>query len=146
MPEVKPTLITDNKSLILGELGKIIAIYRASGDKGKVMGYSRAITNIKAYTKPILNANQMDEIAGVGDGIKKKVAEFLDKGKMSKLDELKSDKKMVVLETLAKIWGVGPVAAQKLYSARIRTIEDVQKKTDLLTNHQKIGLKYYEDF
>ena len=57
----------------------------------------------------------MDEIAGVGDGIKKKVAEFLDKGKMSKLDELKSDKKMVVLETLAKIWGVGPVAAQKLF-------------------------------
>ena len=88
----------------------------------------------------------MDEIAGVGDWIKKKVAEFLDKGKMSKLDELKSDKKMVVLETLAKIWGVGPVAAQKLYSAGIRTIEDVQKKTDLLTNHQKIGLKYYEDF
>ncbi len=125
MADVEPTLIPDNKSLILGELGKLVSIYRAAGDKGKVMGYSRAITNIKSYTKPILNADQMDQIAGVGDGIKKKVAEFLDKGKMSKLDELKSDKKMMVLETLAKIWGVGPVAAQKLYSAGIRTIEDL---------------------
>ncbi len=52
----------------------------------------------------------------------------------------------MVLDELGKIWGVGPVAAQKLYESGIRSVEDLQKKQDLLTNAQKIGLKYYKDF
>ena len=53
----------------------------------------------------------MDEIPGVGDGIKKKIAEFIADGKMTKLEDLKKDSKVMALESLAKIWGVGPVAA-----------------------------------
>ena len=52
------------------------------------MGYTRAISNIKAYPKVITRAEQMDEIPCVGKGIKKKVAEYLAVGKMSKLDSL----------------------------------------------------------
>ncbi len=62
---------------------------------------------------------------GIGSGIKKKVAEFLEEGKMSKLQELKSDSKVILLEKLAKIWGVGPVAARKLYDSGIRSIADL---------------------
>lgn len=47
---------------------------------------------------------------------------------MSKLQELKSDNKVVILDQLGKIWGVGPVAAYKLYEAGIRSIEDLEKK------------------
>lgn len=36
----------------------------------------------------------MDEIPFVGDGIKKKVAEFLALGKMTKLENLKGDSKL----------------------------------------------------
>ena len=57
----------------MSELGKLMNIYQAAGDKGKVMGYRRAISNIKTYSKPITDAKQMDEIPYVGDGIKKKV-------------------------------------------------------------------------
>lgn len=58
------------------------------------MGYQRAISNIKAYAKPITSADQMDEIPFVGDGIKKKVAEFLAEGKMTKLQNLQSEPKI----------------------------------------------------
>ena len=98
----------DSKSAIVGELVKLMNIYQAAGDKGKVMGYRRAISNIKAYAKPITSADQMDEIAFVGDGIKKKVAEFLEEGKMSKLQNLEEDPKLMALDALAQIWGVGP--------------------------------------
>jgi DNA polymerase/3'-5' exonuclease PolX len=64
----------------------------------------------------------MDGIPGIGDGIKKKIAEVLKGQSMSKLDELKSDPKMMVLDTLAQVWGVGPVAAKTLYASGIRTI------------------------
>jgi len=86
----------DFKADIVGELNKLMSIYKAVGaaEKGKVMGYQRAISNIKAYTKPITNADQMDEIPFVGDGIKKKVREFLAEGKMTKLQNLQSDTKL----------------------------------------------------
>lgn len=88
----------------------------------------------------------MDQIPFVGEGIKKKVKEFIAEGKMSKLETLKGDKKLVLLETFAKIWGVGAVAAEKLYQSGFRSIEELRKKPEILTQYQKIGLKYFEDF
>jgi DNA polymerase IV len=103
------------KAKIVGELEKLMKIYQSSGDRGKVMGYGRAISNIKSYAKPITDFNQMDEIPFIGDGIKKKVKEFMEEGKMTKLETLQADPKLTILSDLEKIWGVGPVAAQKLY-------------------------------
>ena len=76
---------------IVAELNKILSKYKAAGDRGKVMGYQRAISNIKAYAGKITNADQMDEIPFVGEGIKKKVREFLAEGKMSKLECLQGN-------------------------------------------------------
>ena len=92
------------------------------------MGYQRAISNIKTYAKPITNADQMDEIPFVGDGIKKKVREFIAQGKMTKLENLQSEPKLQTLDKLSKIWGVGPVAAERLYSSGIRSIAQLRKR------------------
>ena len=48
--------VLDFKGQILTELGKLMGIYQSAGDKGKVMGYRRAISNIKVYAKPITDA------------------------------------------------------------------------------------------
>ena len=92
----------------------------------------------------------MDYIPFVGEGIKKKVAEFLEKGKMTKLENLKEDPRLVAVETLSKVWGIGNAAAEKLYASGISTIEQlreqVKKSPGLLNRNQKVGLKYYEDF
>ena len=88
----------------------------------------------------------MDEIPFIGEGIKKKVKEFLAEGKMSKLESLKRDEKLMLLEMFAKIWGVGAVAAQKLYQSGFRSIEELRKNPEILTQYQKVGLKYFEDF
>ena len=53
----------------------------------------------------------MDEIPFVGDGIKKKVAELIAEGNMSKLTNLKEDPKLMALDALAQVWGVGPQSA-----------------------------------
>jgi len=75
------------------------------------MGYRKAISNIKAYAKLITNAEQMNEIPFVGNGIKKKVAEIIAEGTTSKLTNLVKDPKLMALDALAQVWGVGPVAA-----------------------------------
>jgi DNA polymerase/3'-5' exonuclease PolX len=63
-----------------------MSIYQASKDNGKVMGYRRAISSIKAYKDPITSASQMDDIPYVGEGIKIKVKQLLEQGKINKLE------------------------------------------------------------
>ena len=41
--------------------------------------------------------------------------------------------------------GAGPETAKKWYAKGYRTIEDL-KRSDKLTQQQKIGVKYYEEF
>ena len=116
-----------------------MSIYQAAGDRGKVMGYRRAISNIKTYSKSITDASQMDEIPFVGDGIKKKVKELIEEGKMTKLVNLEEDPKLKALDALAQIWGVGPQSASKLYSSGISSIADlrdkIKKNPDLLNTN-----------
>jgi len=66
------------KAKIVAELEKLMKSYQSMGDKQRVMGYGRAISNIKSYAKPLTDYKQMDEIPFIGDGIKKKVKEFLE--------------------------------------------------------------------
>lgn len=122
-----------NNRAIIKELEDLMKIYQAAGDKGKVMGYRRAVSSIKAYKKPITNADQMDEIPYVGDGIKKKVKEFLAEGKMSKKESLQSDERLQTLALFSKVWGIGPSTAANLVKKGFKTIEDLRKRTDLLT-------------
>ena len=44
------------------------------------------------------------------------------------------------------VWGIGPKLALKLYKQGIKSIEDLRLNQHLLSDMQKIGLKYYEDF
>ena len=56
-PEKEDIFVKDMKMEIVGELAKLMTIYRASNERGKVMGYQRAISNIKAYGRPITSAD-----------------------------------------------------------------------------------------
>ena len=62
----------------------------------------------------------------VGDGIKKKIHEFLNTGSMSKLQHLSNDEKLKSLEELAEVWGVGPNGALKLYNHGIKSVEELR--------------------
>lgn len=42
---------------------------------------------------------------------------------------------------LTRVSGIGPAKAKELVDAGIKTLEDLKKHEDKLTNHQKIGLK-----
>jgi DNA polymerase lambda len=51
-----------------------------------------------------------------------------------------------VVELFDDVWGVGIESALKFYQRGFRTLEDLRKNTHLLTEWQKIGLKYHEEF
>jgi len=51
-----------------------------------------------------------------------------------------------VINLLTKVWGVGSQTATSLYEKGIKDIETLRKHQYLLTDNQKVGLKYFEDF
>ena len=68
-------------------------------------------------------------------------------GRVQKLEFLQNDPKTQALAAFGKIWGVGEKAAAKIYAAGITSIDQLKdRKDELLTTNQLVGLKYYEDF
>jgi hypothetical protein len=74
------------------------------------------------------------------------VREILETGHFSRLDSLLATPLVATLVAFSKIWGVGMVTAQRLYSYGYRSIEDLRERGQHRLNEQQvIGLKYYED-
>ena len=79
----------------------------------------------------------MDEIPYVGDGLKKKIKELIEQGKMTKLDKIELNPKLKAFKEFLSIDGVGSGTAAKLYANGIKSIaqlkEEIKKKPSLLT-------------
>jgi len=69
----------------------------------------------------------------------------LQTGKITKVEYLQHEERSQALVLLMKVWGVGLSKANKLYRMGMRTIEDLRNNLHLLSNNQKLGLKYFED-
>jgi DNA polymerase/3'-5' exonuclease PolX len=80
------------------------------------------------------------------------IDEFLETGKIQRLEAMKQDPMTQALVHLCTIHGVGPGTAQDWYNQGITSVEEAQrrflgvhdKKTGL-TEEQIMGLQYYED-
>ena len=128
--------------------------YKKTGDKWRQQAYQRAIFAIRMLSFQITNINQVKNIKGIGKTTKEKIKEYLDTGKIRKVEEVKQkmqelqpgSQKYNILETFIKIWGVGEKKAEDLWKKGMRSLDDLRNNPKLLTKNQKIGLKYYEDF
>lgn len=92
-----------------------------------------------------MSADQLEGVPGLGDGIIRKIKEFIADGTIKKFEFIDTDEKTNTIELLEGVWGLGPRGAEKLYNKGIKTIEQLRKHQDELTSLPKIGLKYYED-
>lgn len=128
------------------QLGRLLKYYTSMSDKGRMFGYRRALTSLNQHTDPIYDIDQLDNIPNIGKGIRDKVKEYMAEGHIKRFDFIDTDDKVKAIQLLESVWGVGPAKAKELYAKGIRTIADLRKKQDLITDMQKIGLKYHEDF
>lgn len=112
----------------------------------KYNAYRKAAGAISKYPTKINSGAEAKKLDGVGEKISKKIDEYLSTGKLTKLEKIRADDTNVAITELTKVTGIGPAAAQKLVSEGIMNIEDLRKNADKLNHHQKIGLKYFEEF
>lgn len=143
---------------LLFALEELAVIYRIMQDTYRARAYKNAISDIdrvlpvgggnggqRNHTltaadietlRPILTPKMLD-----------KVREFIESGKIAKLEALKRDPKVKSFERILKIYGVGPKTAARWIAAGIKTELDVADAANrgeiALTRAQRLGLRYY---
>ncbi|NWU25120.1 DPOLB polymerase, partial [Dyaphorophyia castanea] len=112
----------------------------------KYNAYRKAASVISRYPSKIQSGAEAKKLDGVGAKIAEKIDEFLSTGKLRKLEKIRQDDTSASINLLTRVTGIGPAAARKFVEEGIKTLEDLRKIEHKLTHHQRIGLKYFEDF
>ncbi|MFC1768839.1 helix-hairpin-helix domain-containing protein [Nanoarchaeota archaeon] len=88
---------------------------------------ARSLDSLKEDIIKIQKRGELEKIPGVGEGIAKKIVEYIKTGKIKAYEELKG-KVTSHVSILIKIPGMGPKKLKKLNSElNIKTIEDLRK-------------------
>jgi DNA polymerase lambda len=137
-----------NKNIII-ELTKYKTDAQIKSESFKVRAYDKVIKNIENINENIISYEQIENIEGAGKSIKAKLKEIVNEIKQKEFKGNDKEKGHL-FEDLLKIYGVGPKKANDLINIhKISSINDLRMKSEndssILTNSQKIGLRFYED-
>jgi DNA polymerase/3'-5' exonuclease PolX len=141
--------MADIKAKIIEALSVLQRRDKAAKEFFKARAYGKAIDEIKVLDRPVTKLEDIDGVPGVGEKIRKKIAEILETGGLKAAEAAKEDLQLDVVDALSGVYGIGPVKAKALISGGITTVaklrEESAKDPGLLNEKQKIGLVYYED-
>ena len=139
---------------LISILNELAHYYSLLGETYREKAYRVAAINIKNYlnvtiTRENIESNVKGKIPGVGAGIYKKILEFAQTGKINELFTLRKSKIIKAYLVLSKIIGIGPQTIKKFINLNIYSLNDLKRAVKqnkvILTDVQKIGLKYYKD-
>ncbi len=109
------------------------AILQMKGVEWKPQAYKRAARSLETMQEDVSEVYKtsglkgLEEIPGVGEGIAKKIEQYLKRGKVEEYEELKKIIPKAVVEMM-KVPGMGPKKAKLLYNKlNIRSIEELEK-------------------
>ena len=134
------------KKTIIKHLAQIRDYERINNNKFKAKAYTIVLAQLYQYNGEINNFKDFEDNIKAGEGIKNKVKELIETGKIDyEDDKIKKDSNYYFQIELRKIYGIGDSNIDKLLKAGIKSIDDLKNNTHLLNDKQKIGLKYYDD-
>lgn len=107
----------------------------------------KVVSSLKAMRHRVCSVKDFKDMHWVKGRLRDKVIEILETGRLAKLEAKKKNPRLRALVEIARIWGVGPVTAAKLYGQGYKSVEDLRKPeaAAVLTAQQQIGVKHYED-
>lgn len=99
----------------------------------RINAYRRAAQTIESLPQPIEEVSaegKLDELPGIGKDLASKIYEYLDRGEISYLSELRSQTPVILLEML-RIPGIGPKTAVRLHKElSIETLADLRRAAE----------------
>jgi DNA polymerase/3'-5' exonuclease PolX len=141
LPSPKPV---KNKKLIIDNLKILEEFETLNKQPFKARAYKKVIDALEIHEGSINTPDDIKSINGIGEGIHKKIVEFLVTGKMVSVDKALVDPKFDLQRKLSKLYGVGPVKLKELMG-KVKSFDELLAKPEILNDKQRIGLKYYYD-
>lgn len=133
---------------LLQEIGQLLEL--KGENPFRVRSYEKAAQNIASLTEPIekfVSNDRLETIPGVGEGIAKKIKEYLETGKLKYFNELKKDFPEGLLKILS-VPGIGSKTAKTLYDElKIKSLAQLEKaaKEHRLSELHRLGEKTEEN-
>ena len=119
----------------------IADILDIEGVKWKPIAYRKAALSISTLSGDIseyYKGGKLDKIEGVGEGLGKKIVEYIKTGKVSKYEELRK-KYPIDFNSLRQVRGLGPKKIYYLYkSLGIKNLDDLKRA---ISEHKLRGLE-----
>lgn len=135
----------DFKPIILENLEVMRLGDEIRGEHFSSRAYESAKKTILAFPKPIRTVSDVEEL-GLGTKIRAKLKEILETGKLAAAERTKKELNIELYRSLLKVHGIGPAKAKELVEThKIKSLAELKGKQNLLTNAQRIGLRYYDD-
>ncbi|KAH9888450.1 Nucleotidyltransferase [Cubamyces lactineus] len=96
------------------------------GEERSALSYQRAISVIKAYPEKIRSLKQVQKLPYIGVKISGLVEEYLDSGKITEAQTIKSSERFQALALFSSIYGIGPNTARRLCNLGLRSLNDLE--------------------
>ncbi|KAL7691219.1 putative DNA polymerase beta-like domain, DNA polymerase family X, DNA polymerase beta, palm [Plasmopara halstedii] len=128
-------------------LEELMEFFDVERDVWRQYMYKKVVSSLKATRHRVCTVKDIKDMRWVKGRLRDKIIEILETGRLSKLDVKKSNPRLCALVEIARVWGVGPVTAAKLYGQGYKSVADLRKPAaaEVLTAQQQIGVKHYED-
>ena len=118
----------------------------------KIRSHLKVAKILKELDFKITDSSQVKDISGIGTKTIQKIDEFIKSGKLQSLEGFQKPGNDAGIKLLEGVTGIGPVKAKKLFNDgyTLETLRNMFSDNDLsisdiLTHHQILGIKYYED-
>ncbi len=117
---------------VLATLADLLEIQEAN--PFRIRAYRNAVSTINSHGRPLASmvaaGEDLTELPGVGKNVAAHIVEFLDTGKITRLEEVAAEIP-ISLDELVRLDGVGPKKAKKLFDElQVRTIDDLEARLD----------------
>uniref|UniRef100_A0A674PM80 DNA polymerase n=1 Tax=Takifugu rubripes TaxID=31033 RepID=A0A674PM80_TAKRU len=109
----------------------------------KYNAYRKAASTISKYPSKIRNGEEAKKLDGVGAKIAEKIDEFLQTGKLRKLEKIRNDDTSTSINLLTRHFVISLNLQHSVYLTEYLDLKKIEHK---LNHHQKIGLMYFEEF
>ncbi|MBI2659618.1 DNA polymerase/3'-5' exonuclease PolX [Candidatus Woesearchaeota archaeon] len=129
---------------LLNEIADYLEFSTDAKDRFKVRAYRKAALVIEGLSEDIEQVwkeSRLEELPSIGEGIAKKIDDFLKNNKSKYLEELK-ERIPVDMEGLGRVGGLGPKTILKLYKQlKIKTVDELEKaaKQGKIQKIQRLG-------
>lgn len=143
----KVAVTIDKKAELIESLDKLRKKEVANKEVWKAKAYLTVIKQLQSMNEPVYSYDDLKDIKGIGKGLKDKLIDFFETGKIKQLENYNASGNIKIMDDLMKIHGIGAVKAKDLIEKHnIKSIDELKEHPELLNDVQKIGIKYWEDF